>query len=161
MKMDDKSKYWKTQTQHYDLDEEGNVILHEDAPEEVKKSYKQYQIEQSMMSFFVEEEEEEIPVERTYNLNEEQEEMLTTFLESKKKENKVLKKDYSMYRWQQHHEYYDMKEGKVIFHEDTPQDILESYHAYAAQQKKLLDMKHPKGFSFKKFIEIMASGKGK
>ena len=160
MRMDEKSKYWQSQKEHYEEDEEGNITIHEDAPEAVKKSYKQYQIEQSMMSFFVEEE-EEIIVERSHELSEEQKQMVASFMEVEKKPQQQLKKDYSMFMWQKHHEYYEMKDGKICFHEDTPVEILKSYASYAKQQEKLKNMSKPQGFSFKKFLEIMAMGKRK
>lgn len=161
MKTNNKSEYWKSVPEYYDVDEDGNVNFHDDAPIEVKKSYKQYQIEQSMMSFFVEEEEVE-EKERTFALNDEQQAMVDNFLESEKVEKEELKKDYSMYLWQQHHEYYSKNSNnEVVFQKDTPIEILESYKAYQKQLKKLEAMKHPKGFSFKDFFNMMTQYKGK
>lgn len=161
MKINNKSEYWKSVPEYYDIDEKGNVFFHEDAPIEVKKSYKQYQIEQSMMSFFVEEEEVE-EKERTFALNDEQQSMVNNFLESEKIEREELKKDYSMYLWQQHHKYYTKNsDDEIVFHEDTPVEILASYKAYHKQLEKLEAMKYPKGFSFKDFFDMMNQYKGK
>lgn len=44
---------------------------------------------------------------------------------------------YSMYLWKQHKEYYTQQDGNIIFKEDTPQEILDSYQAYKDQMDRL------------------------
>lgn len=143
-----KSLYWKKFPEQYTVDEDGKIIIHEDADEEVKRSYKQYTYEQMMMGYFEEEEEEE-EVERTFSISESSLKGLKEASEGKpKKEIKELKlqKDYSMYSWFSYKQYYDEIDGKIVFHEDTPQEILDSYKLYNKQVNRVSDMKNAKGF---------------
>ncbi len=44
---------------------------------------------------------------------------------------------YGMYAWRKHKEFYDEVDGEIIFREDTPQYILDSYEEYCAQIESL------------------------
>ena len=149
-----KSSYWKKFPDQYTIDEKGNVTIHDDADEEVKKSYKQYTIEQMMAGFFVEEEEEEEEVERTFSIDSKALDSLNKVNEFKKIDfpEMHLKKDNSMYDWMSHKEYYKVVDGKYIFNEDTPVEILESYKNYHKQMSRLKRMKQANGNALFDFL---------
>lgn len=149
-----KSSYWKKFPEQYTIDEDGNVTIHEDASEEVKKSYKQYTIEQMMAGYFVEEEEEEDEVERTFTVDTNTLDTLKGITEFKKIDvpEMHLKKDNSMYAWMTHKEYYKIIDGKYVFNEDTPAEILESYKNYDKQMRRLNKMKEAKGNALFDFL---------
>lgn len=44
---------------------------------------------------------------------------------------------YKAYLWKQHREYYREDQGEILFNEDTPQEILESYELWKKQLQKL------------------------
>ena len=142
-----KSSYWKKFPDQYTIDEKGNVTIHEDADEEVKKSYKQYTIEQMMAGYFVEEEEDEEEFERTFTVEEDVLNSLKAATETKKMHipELDLKKDNSMYSWMSQTQYYKIQDGEYIFSEDTPEEILTSYKNYKRQVKRLNNMKKAHG----------------
>ena len=149
-----RSSHWKKFPDQYTIDEKGNVTIHEDATEEVKKSYKQYTIEQMMAGYFVEEEEEVEEVERTFTVNSNTLDTLKGITEFKKIDvpEMHLKKDNSMYDWMSHKDYYKVVDGKYIFDENTPEDILESYKNYDRQMRKLKKMKQANGNALFDFL---------
>ena len=46
---------------------------------------------------------------------------------------------YKMYLWKQKKEYYTEENGKILFKEDTPMEIIESYELWQKQMQKLND----------------------
>lgn len=149
-----KSEYWKQFPEQYTIDKNGKVIIHDDADEEVKKSYKQYSIEQMMAGYFVEEEEEEEEVERTFVVKDDILQSLSSVNEFKKVHIKELdlKKDNSMYSWMSQTQYYTVKDGEYIFKEDTPKEILDSYKHYKKQVNRLDKMKQANGNALFDFL---------
>ena len=50
-----------------------------------------------------------------------------------------MTQDYSMYEWRKYKQYYTEQEGKILFKEDTPSFVLESYQKEMAQYQGLQD----------------------
>ncbi|WP_305179621.1 hypothetical protein [Dubosiella newyorkensis] len=50
-----------------------------------------------------------------------------------------MAQDYSMYEWRKYKQYYTEQEGKILFKEDTPSFVLESYQKEMAQYQGLQD----------------------
>ncbi len=44
---------------------------------------------------------------------------------------------FEMYTWRAHPEYFDEIDGKIVFKDDTPEEILESYRMYQTQIESL------------------------
>lgn len=149
-----KSLYWKNFPEQYTIDENGIVRINDDADEEVKKSYKQYSIEQMMAGYFIEEEEEEEEVERTFSVSDDAIRLLKEATEDKKIDIKEmhLKKDYSMYSWMSQKQYYKVVNGEYIFNEDTPEEVLESYKRYNKQLKRIDNIAEVKGSPIMRFL---------
>lgn len=72
-----------------------------------------------------------------------------------------MSSSYGPYEWRRHKEYYTEQNGQVVFKEDTPADVLESYRLYQEQIGNLERFATEKGgnhlFSFFKQKEHASS----
>ena len=60
---------------------------------------------------------------------------------------------YKMYFWKQKKEYYTEENGKILFKEDTPMEIIESYELWQKQMQKLNDFPTKRTSGLFSFLE--------
>ena len=63
---------------------------------------------------------------------------------------------YKMYLWKQKKEYYTEENGKILFKEDTPMEIIESYELWQKQMQKLNDFPTKRTSGLFSFLERVA-----
>lgn len=69
------------------------------------------------------------------------------------KNNMQTDQKYKMYLWKQKKEYYTEENGKILFKEDTPMEIIESYELWQKQMQKLNDFPTKRASGLFSFLE--------